>query len=390
MSKSTPPPVFATAVPATSVSAPSLPAYPVPGQTSHFADLVAAARLDEEAARRFLGSHSWPAGLQETLLRGLRAAPLRFFLLDDSGSMVIEDGHRVLAAGTRSVTVSCSRWAELGESVNFFAGLASAARAATEFRFLNREEPLLVGANTADSEANLRRLLAALQLPPSGGTPLCYHIAEIVERVRSVEHVLRRLGQRAVVVIATDGEPSDGDMARAMKALERLPVWVVVRLCTDNSDVTEFWNQVDADLELDLDVLDDLAGEAAEVAGHNPWLTYAQPMHRLREFGVPLRELDLLDERRLGVEEMRTVLADMYRSSSMKLSLNSVRFGGSSESFPHPDLGWDSFEDSVRLANAREGRVWNPHLRKPADWVSVTLLRHAYGPKDVCSKCSLS
>ena len=114
-----------------------------------------------------------------------------------------------------------------------------------------------------------------------------------------------------MVIIETDGEPSDGDMAIAMKALERLPVWVVVRLCTDNAKVTEFWNQVDADLELELDVLDDLAGEAGEVAGFNPWLTYAQPLHRLREFGVPLKELDLLDERQLGVEDMRTLLADM-------------------------------------------------------------------------------
>ena len=36
----------------------------------------------------------------------------------------------------------------------------------------------------------------------------------------------------------------------------------------------------------DLEVLDDHAGEAAEVAKHNPWLAYGAPLHRLREFGV--------------------------------------------------------------------------------------------------------
>lgn len=311
MNKSTPPPLLATAVSIDGDFAPPLPAYAASLPGGHYADLVAGARIDEEGARRYLRAHSWPAGLQEALLRGLQRVPLRFMLVDDSGSMAIEDGHRVVSVGTRSATTTCSRWTELGDSIAFFAGLAAAAHAATEFRFLNREEPLLVGANTPDADSNLRRLLTALQQPPGGGTPLCFHIAEVVERVRSVEHVLRRSGQRAVVVIATDGEPSDGDMAVAMKALERLPVWVVVRLCTDSDAVTAYWNNIDADLELELDVLDDLAGEAEEVAGSNPWLTYAQPLHRLREFGVPLKELDLLDERRLGVEDLRALLADM-------------------------------------------------------------------------------
>ena len=43
---------------------------------------------------------------------------------------------------------------------------------------------------------------------------------------------LRERKQVAAVVIFTDGESSDGDMAQAMKPLESLPVWVVVRLCT--------------------------------------------------------------------------------------------------------------------------------------------------------------
>ena len=66
------------------------------------------------------------------------------------------------------------------------------------------------------------------------GTPLCRHIREIIEKIKSIEGSLRSKGQKACVIIATDGESSDGDIAAAMKPLEILPCFVVVRLCTND------------------------------------------------------------------------------------------------------------------------------------------------------------
>lgn len=55
------------------------------------------------------------------------------------------------------------------------------------------------------------------------------------------------------------------DFLDAMRPLEKLPVWVVIRLCTDEDKMVTYWNNVDSDIELSMDVIDDHLGEAKEI-----------------------------------------------------------------------------------------------------------------------------
>ena len=51
----------------------------------------------------------------------------------------------------------------------------------------------------------------------------------------------------------------------AMRPLEQLPVWVVIRLCTDEDKMVNYWNNIDSAIELNMDVIDDPHGEAKEI-----------------------------------------------------------------------------------------------------------------------------
>eukprot|EP00607_Mallomonas_marina_P007237 CAMPEP_0182416452 /NCGR_PEP_ID=MMETSP1167-20130531/740_1 /TAXON_ID=2988 /ORGANISM="Mallomonas Sp, Strain CCMP3275" /LENGTH=288 /DNA_ID=CAMNT_0024589213 /DNA_START=218 /DNA_END=1087 /DNA_ORIENTATION=+ len=285
--------------------------------------------------------------------------------------MNTNDGHRLAVRGHTTKVVSCSRWTELIEGLKFHAELANTANALTEFRFLNGHDPILVGL-PFDSGSGFHEAMTTFStLSPNGRTPLCRQIQAVIDSIKTMEPNLRANGQSVVLTIATDGESTDGNIADALKPLENLPVLVVIRLCTDAEDVVNYWNNVDAELELALDVLDDLHGEAGEVSEFNKWLTYGEPLHHLREFGMTLKEFDLLDETKLSYDQMRLMCALF------------VGDGYASE-LPDPTIDWQAFYNAVDDRVKVNDMTYCPRKDRMRPWINMKQLSRAYGPHEGC------
>jgi hypothetical protein len=58
--------------------------------------------VDERRAKELMSQHHWPAGLQAGLIRSCQKFPMRYFVIDDSGSMSTNDGRRPAGVGNQA------------------------------------------------------------------------------------------------------------------------------------------------------------------------------------------------------------------------------------------------------------------------------------------------
>lgn len=351
----------------------------------------------------------YPAGFRRALTYGAKHAyAKRYWIIDDSLSMVKRDGHFLLHTPQQSrrrgdgededdiiEQAPCSRWNELQETVLQHALLAHHLDIPTDFRMLNDgtghfRVPRTFGgkksshdnASSSSSLADVQHAQKILQRTrPRGVTPLTARVRAVHRELQ--QSVLRRLDeddhQKVAVVIATDGLPTnaadDGsstpraktDLQDALQALPADRVSVVIRLCTDDETVMDFYRQLEERLP-HVQVLDDYGSEAARVHAHNPWLNYGLVLHRLREMAccgahvLPL--LRTLSQRTLSRTEVAAFCAFL-------MDWEHERDPASSS------MSWEALKAAVAREQQQQDnkdgsmRVWNPMSQKVEPWVNL-------------------
>ena len=339
---------------------------------------------DQYEAMRDLG---FSKGMAESLSQSISEFALRIWIVDNSGSMAQNDGHKLIKdssriSGTRSVP--CSRWEELQDTVEYHADLAAHMKAPTSFRLLN-PPGMLVGpqkfsiAQNGDSnipeDLNIAKgTMAAAR--PGGATPLVTHINEIREEVQALAPSLKADGRKVAIILATDGLPTNPrgvppgnereNFVAAMKSLEGLPVWIVIRLCTDTQRIVDYYNDLDRQLELSIEVLDNYEDEALEMYGPNPWLNYTMQIHRMREMGFQKRYFDYLDERPLTLIELNEFCVMLFGEKNF-------------QGVPTSEENFKEFCKAVKIMAKKEPPAYHPVRYVLKELVSVTKMKSVYG-----------
>jgi hypothetical protein len=344
-----------------------------------------------ERATRLLIDQGFSRGLAAALAINTIAFPLRIWVIDNSGSMASNDGSRLVETSKKNHMqyVQCTRWNELQETVKYHAEMAALLKAPTVFRLLNDPgaihgpQQFSVAKRGDDQiQEDLQIAFKCMDSAPTGLTPLTQHVQEIRQNIVELQPELQRNGTKVAIVLATDGLPTSSDhrqsssaeleFVQALKSLEGLPVWVVIRLCTDDESVVEFYNDLDSQLEYSLEVLDDFENEAKEIYKYNKFLNYALPLHRCREMGYNHRIFDFLDERELSKDELVDLFVLLFGQEQMA-------------GVPSPHADWKGFCLAIKRIADKEEWHWNPMKRKVQPWVDVKKLHKAYGTKAGCS-----
>lgn len=345
-----------------------------------------------EHAIRSLMNQGYSRGLAEAMTENTTIFPLRVWIIDNSGSMATLDGARLVESNNKNTFqyVQCTRWNELRDTVKYHAQTAALLKSPTVFRLLN-DPGLIYGSQQFsiaekgnDDEMSLKQdlqiAMKCMESSPGGMTPLSDHLRVIRNDILAMELILRQNGTRVAIILATDAIPTkssrnsggmttlEEEFVGVLKSFEDLPVWMVIRLCTDDEKVVRFWNNLDSQLEYSIEVLDDYMNEAEEIYKHNPFLNYTLPLHRCRELGYYHRLFDIIDERELCKDDLVDLFTLLFgRQQMLKV--------------PSPHADWKGFVQGIKTATDKEKCQWNPITRRVEPIVNIKKLDQTFGER---------
>lgn len=209
-------------------------------------------------------------------------------LCDDSGSMNAQvDGQ------------TKTRWDELKKAVTEILDIALIFDPiGMDIHFLNRAPQLTVKFS--------EQIAKSFRESPNGGTPL-------VTKLTTLEQMYRGMPYNKLLIIATDGEPSDDqspDYANLKQCMARLiqqGYHIGFLICTDNDSQVRYINDIDRQYQ-QVDVTDDYNTELREIRraqGRNFKFSYGDYIVKLLVGSID-QTMDQLDERRLLLPNIRS------------------------------------------------------------------------------------
>lgn len=151
-----------------------------------------------------LRAQGFTAGLAKALVANADSFALRIWVLDNSGSMEIEDGHRIVTEKDGKIVAKpASRWEELQDTAIYHAQMTALMNSFTRFRLLNdpglmvgRRE-MVVGRPNGDRQSEIHEIKSVIQrVRTDGVTPLTRHVVAMQEEIRAMLPKLRRNGRR--------------------------------------------------------------------------------------------------------------------------------------------------------------------------------------------------
>lgn len=155
-------------------------------------------------------------GLAKALADNAHSFHHRVWVVDNSGSMQIGDGHRVNKVGDTIAMLPVSRWEELQDTVLYHSQMAALLKSYTRFRLLNYpglsagKQEFSVSAPGADVEQDIRGArLIMNRAKPDGVTPLTEHIWVIQQEIRKLLPHLQRTGKRVGLNVEAESQCSD-------------------------------------------------------------------------------------------------------------------------------------------------------------------------------------
>ena len=210
-----------------------------------------------------LRQQGFPPGLALEVGGSRSSFHVRFWSIDNSSGM--DSDHcsskqvKFHPGRGRTTIERCSRWNELQGSMEDQIRLACLMEFSSLFCLRNGVKGdrkfFVANQNSKSIDDDVQRAIKAIQQAPAlGYTPLEKHVQEFTKRVLLLSSILKKQKQKAVCILAVGNLPADGkgfvseqtkqQFLRNLTELGRLPVWIVIRLCTDDKNVADFYHDL--------------------------------------------------------------------------------------------------------------------------------------------------